>query len=658
MLGFDGSAWFAIFTATALKSAAVLGAAWLAAFMLRRRSAAARHLVWTGAFAALLALPFLSVTMPPLRVAPPILLPTITFQTSTAATPAIDAVEAQALRNSGVPVRQAAAPRRFDATFWLMALWAAGSVLALLQLAVAALALARKRRTAAIASHPDAGALAAALGLRQPVALLDGPRGSMPMAFGVLLPAIFLPSDAAGWSAERRRVVLLHELAHVRRGDLGTHLLARLALSFYWWNPLAWSAWRAFLRERERATDDLVLAAGALASEYAGHLLEVAREMQSSPAIGWAAVAMARPSQLEGRLLAILDARVNRRAPGRLAVAIGVLLAVAIAAPLAAVQSQDPAAMAVPADIDAAIRSANIQKNHEMLESAAKAAALRSQYDVAQKLLESAVAIRKQVSGDSSVEYAVGLIKLADLERQRNRTGEAQSFYLKAVGILGNRPEAAPAYLHLGTLALLRRDYEGAVGHFQQAQIADPGKAGPALMWMALVRQRQGNFQEAESLFRGALAVQDEKTLEASTTMDLYGYLLQQVNRRDEGALLHERAQEVRKTTRTQGLQPSQATGSNVYRVGGGVSAPSLVSKQEPEYSEEARAAKYQGTVTLYVEVGPDGQAHNIRILRSIGLGLDEKAIEAVSNWRFNPGMKDGVPVTVAASIEVNFRLL
>jgi periplasmic protein TonB len=98
--------------------------------------------------------------------------------------------------------------------------------------------------------------------------------------------------------------------------------------------------------------------------------------------------------------------------------------------------------------------------------------------------------------------------------------------------------------------------------------------------------------------------------------------------------------------------------GGGVYRVGGGVSAPALIFKKEPEYSEEARKAKYQGTVTLYVEVDPSGKAVNIRVLHSLGLGLDEKAIEAVKQWKFKPGMKDGKPVTVAASIEVNFRLL
>jgi len=98
--------------------------------------------------------------------------------------------------------------------------------------------------------------------------------------------------------------------------------------------------------------------------------------------------------------------------------------------------------------------------------------------------------------------------------------------------------------------------------------------------------------------------------------------------------------------------------GGGVFRMGGGVSAPTVLYKVEPEYSEEARKAKYQGTVMLYVEVDANGHPRNLRVLRSLGLGLDEKAIEAVEKWKFRPGYKDGKAVTVQATIEVNFRLL
>jgi TonB family protein len=98
--------------------------------------------------------------------------------------------------------------------------------------------------------------------------------------------------------------------------------------------------------------------------------------------------------------------------------------------------------------------------------------------------------------------------------------------------------------------------------------------------------------------------------------------------------------------------------GGGAYRIGGGVSAPSLLFKVEPEYSEEARKAKFQGTVVLFVVVDEKGLPQQLRILRPLGLGLDEKAIEAVKKWRFKPGVKDGKAVAVQATIEVNFRLL
>ena len=98
--------------------------------------------------------------------------------------------------------------------------------------------------------------------------------------------------------------------------------------------------------------------------------------------------------------------------------------------------------------------------------------------------------------------------------------------------------------------------------------------------------------------------------------------------------------------------------GGGAYRIGGGVSPPSVILKVEPEYSEEARKAKFQGTVILFVVVDEKGNPRDLKVIRPLGLGLDQKAIEAVEKWKFRPGMKDGKPVAVQATIEVNFRLL
>lgn len=97
---------------------------------------------------------------------------------------------------------------------------------------------------------------------------------------------------------------------------------------------------------------------------------------------------------------------------------------------------------------------------------------------------------------------------------------------------------------------------------------------------------------------------------------------------------------------------------SGIFRIGGGVSAPVLLRRVDPEYSDTARKARVQGSVVLVIEVWEDGRAHNIRLERGLGLGLDEAAVKAVEQWRFKPGAKSGVPVRVGARVDVHFRLL
>ena len=103
---------------------------------------------------------------------------------------------------------------------------------------------------------------------------------------------------------------------------------------------------------------------------------------------------------------------------------------------------------------------------------------------------------------------------------------------------------------------------------------------------------------------------------------------------------------------------PLQSAAQSTYRISDGVSSPRVLHRVAPEYSEKARKAKLQGTVLLAVEVWEDGRAHNVQVLRSLGFGLDEKAIEAIQKWKFVPGQKDGKPVRTTAQIQVSFRLV
>ena len=110
-------------------------------------------------------------------------------------------------------------------------------------------------------------------------------------------------------------------------------------------------------------------------------------------------------------------------------------------------------------------------------------------------------------------------------------------------------------------------------------------------------------------------------------------------------------------TGRGLGRGEGMGFGGGPYRVGGGIQAPRAIESPDPEYSEEARKAKYQGVVVLWLVVGPDGRPKNIKVERPLGMGLDQKAIEAVQRWRFEPATKDGKPVAVQINVEVNFRL-
>ncbi len=625
-----------------LKSFIVLGAAGMVALIARQRSAAARHLVWTAAMVALLALPMLSVSLPSLhfRAADRVLGPSVTFVSE-----ALSGADATPAVASKSPARSTKpAPWKPDWGMTIAAIWAAGTIFGCARLMLAWMAMWRLR-SASISLDEDLTALSRELDVRQEVQVLGTAAGAMPMMFGWRRPTIFLPSDTATWSEERKRAVLLHELAHVRRGDAVTQVLARIALCMYWWNPLAWTAWREFLKMRERAADDLVLDAGTRACDYAGHLVDVAR-LESAPAM---AVGMAQASQLEGRVLAILDARVNRKSPGKIAAVAIALAAMAVVVPVAAIHAQDTTVL--PADVDATIRAATSQKNFDMLDRVAAGFAKIGKREIALKMLESALAVRADVAGDQSATYADGLIKLGDLEKPRK---DAKDYYEKAVA-LGDRPATVPALMYLSIVSM-RAEPAKALEYLQRSINADPKGTGvaEAMAWMGTARALQGDTAEAESLLSRAASMATDSTPEHALILEMYAQFLGET---PEAKALQARAFEIRKE-HLASLSPKSPDGTSALRIGGSVLAPTVASKAEPEYSTEARVTKTQGQVEVHVTIGTDGIARDITLVKGIGYGLDEKALEALVKWRFHPATSDGLPVPVIATIQINFRLL
>jgi len=319
-----------------IRSTLLIGLAWVAVWLLKRQgaSAAMRHIVWLCALVGLLLLPLLATTLPKLEL--PILSETAAPATVPAATPTILAAQPAAAAIATTP--EAAAPvvpqpARQSVPLWPLYLIVAAVLLA--RFGGARLTLARLWRDADPADEGWvrlADSAAATLRMRGGVALRIARKPLMPMTWGTLSPRILLPAEARGWSEARRRLVLLHELAHVRRRDSLTQSVGWLACALYWLHPGAWLAARQMRLEQEVAADDLAIGAGTAPRLYAENLLELAGTLALP------APAMARVSELERRLVAIVG-RTSRRAPGP---------AFAAAAAIGAVASTWIAATALP----------------------------------------------------------------------------------------------------------------------------------------------------------------------------------------------------------------------------------------------------------------------------------------------------------------------
>jgi TonB family protein len=380
---------------SALKATLILFAAWTAALLLRRASADVRHTIWLIAMFAVAMVPaVLSIPQSAIPKTALIVVPAL------AASPRVAAQE--------LP--------------WLKIVWAAGASIVLARLLAGLIAAARIKRSA---KNIDG--------------ILYTDRAATPMTWGFFRPVVILPAYAINWSDAERDLVIRHERAHIARHDWLWQMLGSVTTAIFWFHPLVWLANFELRREAEGAVDDRVLSNGVAPSDYAGRLLDVARQLRALAAPA-AVIPMVRKPELETRVRSILD-------PTRPRASAGFLVRCAIV---------------------------------------------------------------------------------------------------------------------LGAVALI--------------------------LPIAVTRQR------------------------------VYAQ-------------------------------------GKVYKIGDGVSQPKVIYKQEPQYTEEAKDEKIEGTVALQVVISTTGYAENIRVTRSLDPGLDANAITAVSNWQFKPAMKDGQPVPVFATIEVTFHL-
>ena len=531
-----------LLAALTIKVSAILFLALIGAFCLRTRAASARRWVLAVGVVSAGVAPALHVLpVPPVvRVAPvePVVFdalrlpPSVTF-----------ADPAAAVASDGVVGRL------------VVAIWLVGAVAGL---GVLLVGLARLRWLRASSSRVTEGPwhrlcadLARSCGLRRGVDLLLGPRPGLVATWGWRRPAVMLPASASDWPAERMRVVLLHELAHARRGDWMLQMAAEGLRCVWWFNPLAWVVRARLRRESEHAADDLVLARGIPATTCATHLVELARDVRKHRRTWLPAPAMARPSHLERRLSAMLNPCTNRRPMTRLARfgSLGVLALVSLlvtslqVGPVSASRLAEPAGGAV-----------------EQAQPAEPSSERLSEIEAAATARRAAVAA-------------------ARLERVRAESVGAS------------------------------RSAESAGSAVEQAQPAG-----------------RSSEQIAELVARAA-ALQEQ----LQAVLDELQALLGGADRSAEGS-------------------------GEPFRIGGGIGAPMKVADVTPVYPPEAREARVQGVVIMELTLSPTGEVSDVQVLRSVPL-LDEAAVAAVRQWRYEPTLVDGEPVSVLLTVTVNFML-
>jgi TonB family protein len=305
--------------------------------LLRSRAAALRHWILAAALVCAAAVPLVRLVTPAWQVP---LVPTLRLPQDrlTAGGPVVEtAIVSVRVASDRAVVRpnapSPAEPWRFAQ--WLFGIWVVG---ALAGLAVLLAGFARLARLAASARPITSGSWAERCeemrrhcGIQRPVLLLGSAHPSLLVTWGILRPKILLPAGAARWKDDRVRLVLAHELSHIRRADWLVHLLAEMLRTIYWFNPIVWIACRRLREEAEQACDDDVLNGGVDAPYYASQLVNIARELQLRR-MPVPAPSIARSSNLERRVRAMLNAHADRRPVSRrlCAAALMGLLAVTI----------------------------------------------------------------------------------------------------------------------------------------------------------------------------------------------------------------------------------------------------------------------------------------------------------------------------------------
>jgi len=321
------------------RTSAILAAGLIAHRLLRRRSAALRHFVLAGAILLSTAVVPLSLILPSWDVR----LPSWSHRAASVSSSVTVAADTAAVAPLASPT--------IDLETIMVVGWACGFAFTALLLLVEGWRLVRISARAQQVGHPRwtsvAEQIARSYTVRRPLALLQTTAPDLLATWGLFKPRVLLPANVGDWSSERIRIVLAHELAHIRRNDWFIQIAAETVRTIFWFNPLIWLACTRLRRDSEQACDDVVLGGRIPAREYAEHLLDIARKCRN-PRTAWiAATPIARSSTLERRIAAMLNPALNRTSVSRSSAIWTIALLLAVTLPTAAFRAaqNSPAAL-------------------------------------------------------------------------------------------------------------------------------------------------------------------------------------------------------------------------------------------------------------------------------------------------------------------------
>ena len=644
--------------AWSLQAGLVVGIGALAPEMLKLRMPRARLLYWQVLLVACLSLPWIRAWR--------------------------QEVVTGAIQVSSVITAAAAvsAPVRRVIPFPQIALWVleAGIALRLLWLVVGVLRLSAYRRRGRTMACPAGGG----------VTLLLSDDVASPVTFGWRDPVVLLPAGFPELPERMQDAILCHELLHVERRDWLCTLAEELVRAVLWFHPAIWWVIGEIQLAREQTVDQAVIETTRARGPYvdalllmAGASLEgVSGQMELAPA-----PMFLRRRHLRKRLMEVVK-EVRMATISRTRLVFAMSAAVVMVAGVCWLATGAFPLIAAPQVVnDAAGVAVNMNGSQLMHRTPVAYPA-----DALAKGVEGTVVVQVKLDANGEVSDATVLSGPDELRKAVLQSvlgwhfDRSAALTTRTVNIDFVKPSAAaPGGLVIPPQVVTpfvpgRQFVVGGRG----GRGGSGGTIAPSPLSARLDRiQVMGLSDTARTQLLASLPVQegDEwngQTLaavrEAASKFD--SHLTVGVMRSANGAVT------LQIGVPGSGLAPSVGTGvgaaitfrtasaapgavppapadlpAGVFTVGNGTTAPSVISKVDPQYTEEARNAKYSGSVMLSVVINTEGKADNIQIVKSLGMGLDEKAIEAVQQWRFRPGTNQGVPVNVRAQIEVNFRL-